>query len=130
MARTALTSYRARAAREGIRGGRGRAVRSLVTRGAMPRASPVAWGVARVRSGRAARLRNCHLWTGLRSVFLRACKGHELGPGPSGGDAEQVFDMLFNGARRQMQPGRDLLVRDARGDQPEYVGLPVGDAQL
>ena len=49
----------------------------------------------------------------MRSVFFRACKDHELGPGLSGGDAEQVLDLLFYRARRQMQPGRDLLVRDA-----------------
>src|SRR5206468_1456452 len=48
----------------------------------------------------------------LRSVFLRARKNHQLGPRLSGGGAEQVLDMLFNRARRQMQPGRDLLVRD------------------
>ena len=64
-----------------------------------------------------------------RSGFLRACQDHELGPGLSGGDAEQVLDMLFYRARRQMQPGRDLLVRDARGHQPKHIGLPVGDAQ-
>ena len=49
-----------------------------------------------------------------RSVRLWPRDGHELGPGPRRGDAEQVFHMLFHGARRQVQPGRDLLVGDAR----------------
>ena len=37
--------------------------------------------------------------------------------------------MFLHGAGGQMQPCGDLFVGDALGDEPEYVGLPVGDAQ-
>ena len=37
--------------------------------------------------------------------------------------------MFLHGAGGEMQPCRDLFVGDALGHEPEYVGLPVGDAQ-
>jgi hypothetical protein len=59
---------------------------------------------------------------------FRAGDCHQLGSGSGGGFAEEGFDVFLDGAGGEMQPCGDLFVGAALGHEPQYVGLPAGDA--
>ena len=61
--------------------------------------------------------------------MLRSGDRHELGTRPGGRLAHQALDVLLNGPGRDMQPSRDLLVRQALGNKRKHVGLAGGDAE-
>src|SRR5215468_4020239 len=51
----------------------------------------------------------------------------ELDPGVQAQLVEDVGEVGFNGALRQEQPGRDLLVGEAVGDEPGDFQFPAGE---
>src|SRR5215471_6784874 len=53
----------------------------------------------------------------------------ELDPGVQAQLVEDVGDMGLNGALRQEQPGRDLLVGEAAGNKPGDFQLPAGESK-
>lgn len=60
---------------------------------------------------------------------LRSGDGHELGARPGARLAHQALHVLLNGSGRDMEPSRDLLVRQALGHEHKHVGLAGGDAE-
>ena len=60
---------------------------------------------------------------------LRSGDGHELGARPGARLAHQALHVLLNGSGRDMEPSRDLLVRQALGDEHKHVSLAGGDAE-
>jgi len=51
----------------------------------------------------------------------------ELDPGVQAQLVEDVGEVGLNGALRQEQPGRDLLVGEVSGDEPGDFQLPAGE---